>query len=316
MPAPSSLPHTRRALSPEMHAVTSEWISLTVGVPSRRSLALTPPLPPLPEASVYSSDHLALLSRAGPSLSLSLPQPSWSDRPTPRSMVSPLALPAPHKAYSPVPGAQASLHINGDSGVHMPPSGSRQDSFSQPLLGSSDSVISELSDAFSSQSKRQPWQEENGHYERKAEREAGERCPGGPKISKKSCLKPSDVVRCLSTEQRLSDLHTPEESRPGKSLGGPFPGREAEQPERHRGGEQAERRAAQRGGSQVGLPHAVCAPASHPSPSAEAERMPGGPFACLGSKELAQEGVEGVSVKLSGLGTAGEKDRIYSGPLR
>ncbi|XP_045425058.1 sorbin and SH3 domain-containing protein 1 isoform X6 [Lemur catta] len=250
MPAPSSLPHTRRALSPEMHAVTSEWISLTVGVPSRRSLALTPPLPPLPEASVYSTDHLALLSRAGPSLSLSLPQPSWSDRPTPRSMVSPLALPAPHKAYSPVPGAQASLHINGDSGVHMPPSGSRQDSFSQPLLGSSDSVISELSDAFSSQSKRQPWQEENGHYERKAEREAGERCPGGPKISKKSCLKPSDVVRCLSTEQRLSDLHTPEESRPGKSLGGPFPGREAEQPERHRGGEQAERRAAQRGGSQ------------------------------------------------------------------
>ncbi|XP_045425054.1 sorbin and SH3 domain-containing protein 1 isoform X3 [Lemur catta] len=254
MPAPSSLPHTRRALSPEMHAVTSEWISLTVGVPSRRSLALTPPLPPLPEASVYSTDHLALLSRAGPSLSLSLPQPSWSDRPTPRSMVSPLALPAPHKAYSPVPGAQASLHINGDSGVHMPPSGSRQDSFSQPLLGSSDSVISELSDAFSSQSKRQPWQEENGHYERKAEREAGERCPGGPKISKKSCLKPSDVVRCLSTEQRLSDLHTPEESRPGKSLGGPFPGREAEQPERHRGGEQAERRAAQRGGSQ----EAVC----------------------------------------------------------
>uniref|UniRef100_A0A8C8Z9E1 Sorbin and SH3 domain containing 1 n=1 Tax=Prolemur simus TaxID=1328070 RepID=A0A8C8Z9E1_PROSS len=250
MPAPSSLPHTRRALSPEMHAVTSEWISLTVGVPSRRSLALTPPLPPLPEASVYSTDHLALLSRAGPSLSLSLPQPSWSDRPAPRSMVSPLALPAPHKAYSPVPGAQASLHINGDSGVHMPPSGSRQDSFSQPLLGSSDSVISELSDAFSSQSKRQPWQEENGHYERKAEREAGERCPGGPKISKKSCLKPSDVVRCLSTEQRLSDLHTPEESRPGKSLGGPFPGREAEQPERHRGGEQAERRAAQRGGSQ------------------------------------------------------------------
>ncbi|XP_012509954.1 PREDICTED: sorbin and SH3 domain-containing protein 1 isoform X6 [Propithecus coquereli] len=250
MPAPSSLPHPRRALSPEMHAVTSEWISLTVGVPSRRSLALTPPLPPLPEASVYSTDHLAGSSRAGPSLSLSLPQSSWSDRPTPRSVVSPLALPAPHKAYSPVPGAQASLHINGDSGVHMPPSGVHQDSFSQPLFGSSDSVISELSDAFSSQSKRQPWQEENGHYERKAEREAGERCPGGPKISKKSCLKPSDVVRCLSTEQRLSDLHTPEESRPGKPLGGPFPGREAEQPERHRGGEQAERRAAQRGGSQ------------------------------------------------------------------
>ncbi|XP_032101354.1 sorbin and SH3 domain-containing protein 1 isoform X23 [Sapajus apella] len=244
-PAPSSLPHSRRALSPEMHAVTSEWISLTVGVPGRRSLALTPPLPPLPETSVYNTDHLALSPRASPSLSLSLPHLSWSDRPTPRSVASPLALPSLHRTYSLAPSSQASLHINGDGGVH-------QDSFSQqPPLGSSDSVISQLSDAFSSQSNRQPWREESGRYERKAEREAGERGPGGPKISKKSCLKPSDVVRCLSTEQRLSDLNTPEESRPGKPLGSAFPGSEAEQTERHRGGEQAGRKAARRGGSQL-----------------------------------------------------------------
>uniref|UniRef100_A0A2K5RDT3 Sorbin and SH3 domain containing 1 n=1 Tax=Cebus imitator TaxID=2715852 RepID=A0A2K5RDT3_CEBIM len=244
-PAPSSLPHSRRALSPEMHAVTSEWISLTVGVPGRRSLALTPPLPPLPETSVYNTDHLALSPRASPSLSLSLPHLSWSDRPTPRSVASPLALPSLHRTYSLAPSSQASLHISGDGGVH-------QDSFSQqPPLGSSDSVISQLSDAFSSQSNRQPWREESGRYERKAEREAGERGPGGPKISKKSCLKPSDVVRCLSTEQRLSDLNTPEESRPGKPLGSAFPGSEAEQTERHRGGEQAGRKAARRGGSQL-----------------------------------------------------------------
>ncbi|XP_074238727.1 sorbin and SH3 domain-containing protein 1 isoform X6 [Saimiri boliviensis] len=243
-PAPSSLPHSRRALSPEMHAVTSEWISLTVGVPGRRSLALTPPLPPLPETSVYNTDHLALSPRASPSLSLSLPHLSWSDRPTPRSVASPLALPSLHRTYSLAPSSQASLHINGDGGVH-------QDSFSQLPLGSSDSVISQLSDAFSSQSNRQPWREESGRYERKAEREAGERGPGGPKISKKSCLKPSDVVRCLSTEQRLSDLNTPEESRPGKPLGSAFPGSEAEQTERHRGGEQAGRKAARRGGSQL-----------------------------------------------------------------
>ncbi|XP_063526083.1 sorbin and SH3 domain-containing protein 1 isoform X6 [Pongo pygmaeus] len=249
-PAPSSLPHSRRALSPEMHAVTSEWISLTVGVPGRRSLALTPPLPPLPEASIYNTDHLALSPRASPSLSLSLPHLSWSDRPTPRSVASPLALPSPHKTYSLAPTSQSSLHMNGDGGVHMPSSGIHQDSFLQLPLGSSDSVISQLSDAFSSQSKRQPWREESGQYERKAEREAGERGPGGPKISKKSCLKPSDVVRCLSTEQRLSDLNTPEESRPGKPLGSAFPGSEAEQTERHRGGEQAGRKAARRGGSQ------------------------------------------------------------------
>ncbi|XP_050658676.1 sorbin and SH3 domain-containing protein 1 isoform X4 [Macaca thibetana thibetana] len=253
-PAPSSLPHSRRALSPEMHAVTSEWISLTVGVPGRRSLALTPPLPPLPEASIYNTDHLALSPRAGPSLSLSLPHLSWSDRPTPRSVASPLALPSPHKTYALAPASQASLHMNGDGGVHTPSSGIHQDSFLQLPLGSSDSVISQLSDAFSSQSKRQPWREESGQYERKAEREAGQRGPGGPEISKKSCLKPSDVVRCLSTEHRLSDLNTPEESRPGKPLGSAFPGSEAEQTERHRGGEQAGRKAARRGGSQ----EAVC----------------------------------------------------------
>lgn len=136
----------------------------------------------------------------------------------------------------------------------MPSSGIHQHGYSQPLFGSSDRVISELSGAFSSQSKLQPWREENGQYERKAESKAGERCPGGPKISKKSCLKPSDVVRCLSTEQRLSELRIPEESRPSKPLGSTFPGREAGQTELHRGGE-AERRAAQSGMSQVGLQH-------------------------------------------------------------
>ncbi|XP_059114343.1 sorbin and SH3 domain-containing protein 1 [Peromyscus eremicus] len=236
MPAPSSLPHPRRALSPEMHAITSEWISLTVGVPGRRSLAVTPPLPPLPEASVYDTDPLALSARARPSLPLSLPYSG-------RSAVSPLALPPPHKAYSLAPSAQAPLHVNGDGGIHI-----HQDGFSQPPLGNSDRVISELSGAFSSQSKRQPWRED-GPYERKAESEAGERCPGGPKISKKSCLKPSDVVRCLSSEQRLSEFHTPDHSQSFKPLGSPFPAWEAGPPELHRGVE-ADRKAAQSGVSQ------------------------------------------------------------------
>lgn len=259
MAAPLSLPHPRRALSPEMDAVTSEWISLTVGIPRRRSLALPPPLPPLPGASICNTDHTALLAQPRPSQPLRLPHLSWSDRSIPRSGVTPLALPPPDKAYCLAPSVQASLHINGDRSVRVPSSGGLQDSFSQPLLGSSDRVISELNDAFSSQGRQQPWREESGQYERKAEREAGERCPGGPNISKKSCLKPSDVVRCLSTEQRLSDLHTLEESRPSKPQGSPFPGREAEQTELHRGGEQADRKAARSGMSQVGLQHdCVC----------------------------------------------------------
>ncbi|XP_032169273.1 LOW QUALITY PROTEIN: sorbin and SH3 domain-containing protein 1 [Mustela erminea] len=250
VPAPSSLPHPHRALSPEMHAVTSEWISLTVGVPGRRPLALTPPLPPLPETSVYNTDPLSSWARPGSSLSLSLPHSSWSDRSAPRSLAAPLALPSSHKAASLAPGAPTFLHVNGDSGVHMPPPGVHPDSFPQLLPGSSDRVISELSNAFSSQGKRQPRREERGQCERRAEREAGERYPGAPRISKKSCLRPSDVVRCLSADQRLSDLRAPEESRPGKPPGSPFPGREAEQTELHRGGEQAERRAARSAGSQ------------------------------------------------------------------
>lgn len=238
-----------------MHAVTSEWISLTVGVPGRRPLALTPPLPPLPETSVYNTDPLSSWARPGSSLSLSLPHSSWSDRSAPRSLAAPLALPPSHKAASLAPGAPTFLHVNGDSGVHMPPPGVHQDSFPQLLPGSSDRVISELSNAFSSQGKRQPRREERGQCERRAEREAGERYPGAPRISKKSCLRPSDVVRCLSADQRLSDLRAPEESRPGKPPGSPFPGREAEQTELHRGGEQAERKAARSAGSQVGLQH-------------------------------------------------------------
>ncbi|XP_067566030.1 sorbin and SH3 domain-containing protein 1 isoform X29 [Pseudorca crassidens] len=249
-PAPSSLPHAHRALSPEMHAVTSEWISLTVGVPSRRPLALTPPLPPLPEASVYSPEPLALWARPSSSLTLSVPRSGWSAWATPRSAVSPLALPPPHKACSLAPGSQTSLHASGDGGTHVPPPGVLKDSFSQLRLGRSDRVISELSDAFSSQGERQPWREGSGARERKADREAGERCPGGPAISKKSCLRPSDVVRCLSTEQRPTELHTPEESRPRQPRGSPFPGREAEPSELQRGGEPAERKAAQTAASE------------------------------------------------------------------
>lgn len=154
-----------------------------------------------------------------------------------------MALPPPHKAYSLAPSVQAPLHVNGDGGIHI-----RQDGFSQPPPGNSDRVISELSDAFSSQSKRQPWRED-GPYDRKAESEAGERYPGGPKISKKSCLKPSDVVRCLSSEQRLSEFHTPEDSQSCKPLGGPFPAWETGPPELHRAVE-ADRKAAQSGVSQ------------------------------------------------------------------
>lgn len=67
-----------------------------------------------------------------------------------------------------------------------------------------------------------------------------------PPISKKSCLRPSDVVRCLSTEQRLTELHTPDGEPAPPAAPGPFREGEAERSELQRGGEPAERKAAGR----------------------------------------------------------------------
>nr|XP_009669591.1 PREDICTED: sorbin and SH3 domain-containing protein 1 isoform X28 [Struthio camelus australis] len=66
-PTPPPLPFTRRALSPEVQAITSEWIALTVGVSPSTTPAITPPLPPLPEASLSRSDCLTPSAAASPS---------------------------------------------------------------------------------------------------------------------------------------------------------------------------------------------------------------------------------------------------------
>ncbi|XP_071604127.1 sorbin and SH3 domain-containing protein 1 isoform X9 [Heliangelus exortis] len=78
-PTPPPLPFPRRALSPEVQAVTSEWIALTVGVSPPTTPAVTPPLPPPPEASLWPP------AASSPS---SHPHPSGSS--TPRSIRSPL----------------------------------------------------------------------------------------------------------------------------------------------------------------------------------------------------------------------------------
>eukprot|EP00075_Anas_platyrhynchos_P027418 XP_027316671.1 sorbin and SH3 domain-containing protein 1 isoform X33 [Anas platyrhynchos] len=66
-PTPPPLPFARRALSPEVQAVTSEWIALTVGVSPSTTPAITPPLPPPPEASLPHTDSLAPSAAASPS---------------------------------------------------------------------------------------------------------------------------------------------------------------------------------------------------------------------------------------------------------
>ncbi|XP_043844471.1 sorbin and SH3 domain-containing protein 1 isoform X11 [Dromiciops gliroides] len=201
-PAPPSLPCSRQVLSPEMHAITSEWISLTVGVPGRSTPAVTPPLPPLPETSLYNTEYFTPSAAASPTLSVSLPHSSISDRSSPSLLVSPFPH-NPHRPSSTIHNVSATLQSNEDNIMSSPYPNVKWDTSSQPLLGNSDSVISELSGAICNQAKFQQWQEENRQCSRKPNKEAGEHCPDGPKISKKSCLKPSDLFKCMSPEQRL-----------------------------------------------------------------------------------------------------------------
>ncbi|KAG7511955.1 sorbin and SH3 domain-containing 1 isoform X1 [Solea senegalensis] len=90
--SPLPLPRSpRRSVSPEVHAVSSEWISLTVGGGSPPA-APTPPLPPLPTVSYRCGEYLP------PPFSVS-PVPPISSSPYYISpMVSPSAspLPPPH----------------------------------------------------------------------------------------------------------------------------------------------------------------------------------------------------------------------------
>ncbi|XP_074152029.1 sorbin and SH3 domain-containing protein 1 isoform X1 [Sminthopsis crassicaudata] len=203
-PAPQSLPYSRQVLSPEMQAITSEWISLTVGVPGRSTPAVTPPLPPLPETSLYNTEYFTSSARASPTLSVSLPHSSISDRSSPSPWVSPFP-PNPHRPSSTIHNVSTSLQSNEENIMSSPSPGVKWDAFSQPQLGNSNSIISELSDAISNQAKFQQWQEENRQCSRKPHQEASEHCPDGSRISKKSCLKPSDLVKCMSPEQRLCD---------------------------------------------------------------------------------------------------------------
>ncbi|XP_052428240.1 sorbin and SH3 domain-containing protein 1 isoform X2 [Carassius gibelio] len=93
--SPLPLPRSpRRSISPEVHAVSNEWISLTVGgVSSSPPAAPTPPLPPLPNASYRLGEYLS------PSMSAS-PVPPVSGSPY---CVSPMASPSTSPLPPPYP---------------------------------------------------------------------------------------------------------------------------------------------------------------------------------------------------------------------
>ncbi|XP_051945773.1 sorbin and SH3 domain-containing protein 1-like isoform X4 [Xyrauchen texanus] len=93
--SPLPLPRSpRRSISPEVHAISNEWISLTVGgVSSSPPAAPTPPLPPLPSTLYRLGEYLP------PSLSAS-PVPPISSSPY---FISPMASPSSSPLPPPYP---------------------------------------------------------------------------------------------------------------------------------------------------------------------------------------------------------------------
>ncbi|XP_040218146.1 sorbin and SH3 domain-containing protein 1 isoform X7 [Rana temporaria] len=92
-PRTTTPPHVaRRAFSPEVQAITSEWITLTMGVSRSHGYSATPPLPPLPEATLCSIDYITPSAAASPTFSLtpsvSLHYGNHSGRSTPNSVMS------------------------------------------------------------------------------------------------------------------------------------------------------------------------------------------------------------------------------------
>ncbi|XP_058891706.1 sorbin and SH3 domain-containing protein 1 isoform X6 [Acipenser ruthenus] len=69
-PTPPPPPPMRRAVSPEVQAITSEWLALTMGVSRSSTPAVTPPLPPLPEGFYSCGDYLSPSAAASPTPSL------------------------------------------------------------------------------------------------------------------------------------------------------------------------------------------------------------------------------------------------------
>ncbi|XP_027755028.1 sorbin and SH3 domain-containing protein 1 isoform X5 [Empidonax traillii] len=192
-PTPPPLPFARRALSPEVQAVTSEWIALTVGVSPSTTPAITPPLPPPPEASLSHTDYLSPSAAASPSPTLSLHHSHLSGSSTPRSIKSPLP------SYSSRP--QSSAHSfyqatpqSEEKFVDSPPPSVTYSNSSRWAVESPESILAEQRDTTGSQAWFQKTREGNSNPEQSAH--------AVPKISVERCLKPSQLDMRASPEKR------------------------------------------------------------------------------------------------------------------
>ncbi|XP_072281214.1 sorbin and SH3 domain-containing protein 1 isoform X5 [Pyxicephalus adspersus] len=153
-PRTTTPPHVaRRAFSPEVQAITSEWISLTMGVSRNSGYSATPPLPPLPDAILYSIDYITPSAAASPTFSLtpsvSLHYGNQSGRSTPNSALSSV----PTYASRPQSSTRISYVISPYSDEKFMGSPTSYGGSPVPSQRPHDFLISELTDVLSNHCK-------------------------------------------------------------------------------------------------------------------------------------------------------------------
>ncbi|XP_065527765.1 sorbin and SH3 domain-containing protein 1 isoform X10 [Lathamus discolor] len=192
-PTPPPLPFARRALSPEVQAVTSEWIALTVGVSPSPTPAITPPLPPPPEASLSHTGYLSPSAAASPSPTVSLHHSPLSGSSTPRSIKSPL----PSYSSRPQSSTHSFYEATPQSEEKFVGSPSPSVSYSNSphwAAESPEGIFTEQRDITGSQT----WLQKTGEGSSNPEQGAHT----VPKISVERCLKPSQLDMRVSPEKR------------------------------------------------------------------------------------------------------------------
>ncbi|PKU35351.1 sorbin and sh3 domain-containing protein 1 isoform x15 [Limosa lapponica baueri] len=189
-PTPPPLPFARRALSPEVQAVTSEWIALTVGVSPSTTPAITPPLPPPPEASLPHTDYLSPSAAASPSPTVSLHHSHLSGSSTPRSIKSPVPpySSRPRSSYQAAPQSEEKFVGSPSPSV----------SYSSSPRWGVESPESVLAGQHRAAPSGQAWLQKT----REGSSDPEQGAHALPKISVERCLKPSQLDMRVSPEKR------------------------------------------------------------------------------------------------------------------
>ncbi|XP_074814502.1 sorbin and SH3 domain-containing protein 1 isoform X2 [Natator depressus] len=200
-PTPPPLPFSCHTLSPEVQAITTEWISLTVGVSPSSTPVITPPLPPVPEDCLCPIDYLSPSAAASPSPSVSLHHSNLSGSSTPLSIISAL----PSFPSRPLSSAHTFSHTTPQSeekffGCPSPNLSSCQTPHS--VVGRPESFLSELSDIIGNQTKVRNNREGHRNSEREGWKETDKGSNLMPETSVEGCLKTSNLDKSMSPEKR------------------------------------------------------------------------------------------------------------------